>query len=85
MHIVAICQCRVCGLVQNTVGKDKLLELELPTINTEKVHVHFEDHRTYTSSAAVSVLGLFLSSRDSGGNTLSKFEIELSFILCLYY
>lgn len=72
----------MCGLVQNTVGKDKLLELELPTINTEKVHVHFEDHRTYTSSAAVSVLGLFMSFRDSGENTLSKSEIGLSFIPC---
>lgn len=71
-------------MMQNTVGKDKLLDLELPTINTEKVHVHFEDHRTYTSSAAVSVLGSFFS-RDSGGNTLSKFEIGLSFILSSYY
>ena len=38
----------------NIVGNDKLLELELPTINIKKVHVHFEDHMTYEGSYLIS-------------------------------
>ncbi|CAK9860998.1 unnamed protein product [Sphagnum jensenii] len=41
-------------VVQNTVGKDKLLELDLPAVKVENVCVHFEDHRTYASSAAAA-------------------------------
>lgn len=41
-------------VVQNTVGKDKVLELDLPAVKVENVCVHFEDHRTYASSAAAA-------------------------------
>ncbi|KAG0593829.1 hypothetical protein M758_UG023200 [Ceratodon purpureus] len=41
-------------IVENTVGKDQVLDLELPTINVERVRVHFEDHRTYSSSSAAA-------------------------------
>jgi hypothetical protein len=70
---------------KHTIGYYKSLELELPTINNKKVHVHFEDHMTYTSSIVVNVLGLFLFTEDLGGNILSKVEIGLNFIICLYY
>ncbi|XP_024378593.1 uncharacterized protein [Physcomitrium patens] len=41
-------------VVENTVGKNKVLDLELPTINAERVHVHFEDHRIYSTSSAAA-------------------------------
>ncbi|KAG0574737.1 hypothetical protein KC19_VG286600 [Ceratodon purpureus] len=53
-------------IVENTVGKDQVLELELPIINTERVHVHFEDHRTYSSSSAAAEAESVWSALEEG-------------------
>ncbi|KAG6543031.1 hypothetical protein Mapa_015527 [Marchantia paleacea] len=46
--------------------KGAVLELDLPSVDLEHVHVHFEDQRTYASSAAASVPEEVWSSVEEG-------------------
>ncbi|CAM6094407.1 unnamed protein product [Calypogeia fissa] len=53
-------------VIQSTAVQGNNLELDLPTIDVKHVHVHFEDQRTYSSSAAASVPEKIWSSVEEG-------------------